>query len=190
MHPKHKRYSLSGVGEFFVPLLISDEEFNQYLETIKKEDDRGAVIISAALIDDLLRIMIERRCVKTFNTDKLFEMSGPFATTYAKSIFLRASGAIPERIYSDLTIMRRLRNKCAHTWKTFSIDSEIAHNYTSKLSSYANTLDTLNKIAAPDLPSVRSVFDFSVWMLLLSIATVGEDKLTASEEVERRENGA
>ncbi|MGP8250501.1 MAG: MltR family transcriptional regulator [Terracidiphilus sp.] len=89
------------------------EEFEKFLETLQKESDRGAVLISAALLDDLLE-----RCMHSFlldhsRVDQLLD-NGPLGSFGARILAAFALGMLSESEYQDCERVRKVRNSFAH----------------------------------------------------------------------------
>ena len=115
--------------------LIDLAEVHGFFDDFKKESDRSLVLMSAAILEDLL----EQRLRKIFNRGnsdvrrKLFEFNGPFSSFSAKIETLFCIGDLEARFRNDLHILRRLRNECAHNWNSFQLNSNIDIEFMSKM---------------------------------------------------------
>ncbi|QJB57470.1 hypothetical protein [Pseudodesulfovibrio sp. zrk46] len=93
---------------------------------LMQESDRGAFIVAAALLEDLLKTLLGRVVERKSNAAK------------AKTDFMRSAqsfhGAITsshildvidQDTYADLMLIKEIRNKVAHTFSHFIVDDEI-----------------------------------------------------------------
>ena len=90
------------------------KEFSAFVEALTKESDRGAVLISAALLEDLLE-----RCIRSFllddeRVDQLLCTSGPLGTLWARSIAALLLGILSETEFQECESVRKVRNAFAH----------------------------------------------------------------------------
>ena len=85
------------------------------------ESDRGAVIVAAALLEEELDQILEEAIRSNNVTEKyvksMFDLSGPLSSFSSKSLICFGFGFISKEIFDDLTKIRKLRNKFAHSSK-------------------------------------------------------------------------
>jgi DNA-binding MltR family transcriptional regulator len=83
------------------------------------ESDRGAVIVAAALleddIDEVLKKVIKGYNVSEKHIKAMFDLNGPLSSFSSKILVCYGFGLISKEIYDDLTKIRKLRNKFAHS---------------------------------------------------------------------------
>lgn len=83
------------------------------------ESDRGAVIVAAALLEDdlyeILKGVIQSYDISAKNIKDMFDLSGPLSSLSSKSLICYGFGFISKEIFDDLTKIRKLRNKFAHS---------------------------------------------------------------------------
>lgn len=95
-----------------------------------KESDRGAVLVGACILEEQLEKSFTRLFSERISTNRLqreiFDYSGPLGTFSAKIKLSYALGLISKETYSNLEIVRKLRNKVAHGKEPFSFSSESA----------------------------------------------------------------
>ena len=90
-------------------------EFNAFLQELNKESERGAALISAAMIEELLG-----RCLRSFLLDHgdveslLNGFNAPLGSFSARTLAAFASGLLSETEYRDCQTIRRVRNEFAH----------------------------------------------------------------------------
>jgi hypothetical protein len=100
---------------------------DMFLEEFKNESDRGAVLISLSYIDDLLRIIIQRRLVPVNEKkqDTLFDLpNSPIGTLSSKINLSYRLGLISEEFQMVLNKLREIRNESAHSFQVFSFTEE------------------------------------------------------------------
>lgn len=83
------------------------------------ESDRGAVIVAAALLEDdlkeILKEIVQRNGLSAKHIREMFDLSGPLSSFSSKALFSYGFGIISKEIFDDLTKIRKLRNKFAHS---------------------------------------------------------------------------
>jgi DNA-binding MltR family transcriptional regulator len=107
-------------------------EDSQDLERPKKkfdlidESDRGAAIVGAALLEDNLVSILKEKMLLDVMSQKqvkdIFDLSGPLSNFSAKISIAFAFGFIDKTTFDDLQIVRKLRNKFAHSSGNLSFD--------------------------------------------------------------------
>jgi hypothetical protein len=118
--------------------LDDDITQNIFINELRMESDRSAVIIAASYLDKLL----EKRLLKFFvkgNSDarnKLFDMNGPFSSSFSKIEALFCLGDIHLSARNDLHVLRKLRNHCAHKWNAFKLNKFVEKEFISKLKNH------------------------------------------------------
>ena len=100
--------------------------YGEYRTTIRKESDRGAVLVSATILDSSLEEVIKLRLLDTVSSaDKLFSgFSAPLSSFAAKIEIAFRLGIIAEETMDMLTVFRKLRNDCAHRVEYGSFDEQ------------------------------------------------------------------
>jgi hypothetical protein len=85
------------------------------IEELENQSDRAAAIILAAWVEEELLGAIKSKLEKDDSIfKKLFYNSGPLSSFSAKIDIAKALGIYDSEIYSDLNIIRRIRNEFAH----------------------------------------------------------------------------
>ncbi len=84
-----------------------------------EESDRGSVIVAAALLEDdlygLIKAVTQKNRLSRRHSDEMFDLNGPASSFSSKCLICYAFGLISKEIFEDLTQIRRLRNKFAHS---------------------------------------------------------------------------
>ena len=105
------------------------EEFPRVFESLRKESDRGCVLVVGALLENALEVQINARllpkAVKEKDSDELMSRSAnsPISSFSAKINLAYRLGIFPlheRKIYHHL---RELRNVCAHHIDTQNFDN-------------------------------------------------------------------
>lgn len=91
-------------------------EFRSLLEVVSKESDRGAVLVYASMLDELLRRSIQVRLVQHKDTPKLTDgFNAPLGSFGARTLAALALGVISDDEYEELQLIRKIRNDFAHS---------------------------------------------------------------------------
>lgn len=94
------------------------ERKNRKFELID-ESDRGAVIVAAALLEDdlneILKEIVQRNGLSAKYIKEMFDLNGPLSSFSSKILICYGFGIISKDIFDDLTKIRKLRNKFAHS---------------------------------------------------------------------------
>ena len=86
---------------------------------LAEESDRGAVIVAAAILEDDLAKVLETILVANDVPEKhrkeMFDVNGPLSSFSSKMLICYGFGLISRDVFDDLTKIRRLRNRFAHS---------------------------------------------------------------------------
>lgn len=115
--------------------IINKMEFNpENIANINKdplmrESDRGCVLIRSSDIENLLTQILEDYINETSdlsNNDKklLFDFTGPLGTFSSKILLTKALGLLDSDLYEDISTVRVLRNRAAHSDSDFSLSEK------------------------------------------------------------------
>lgn len=107
-----------------VGVLLKKMDF--FESEIKNTTDRACVIVAAAYIDDLLRMLLESFMTqgsKADNTD-LFDSNGPLSTFSSKIKLSYRLGLISQYEFQRIEWVRKIRNKFAHQVLVNSLDDD------------------------------------------------------------------
>lgn len=101
------------------------KEIIAFRTSILDETDRGAVLMSAAFLDDKLKQLIEKRLVADKKMSKrAFDFNGPLGTFSSRIDFSYLIGILPKNAQKDLHIIRAIRNQFAHHASPLSYEDE------------------------------------------------------------------
>src|SRR5689334_4681663 len=98
---------------------LKTEEVTAMVETLDGESDRAFVLILAANLDEMLRMLLRNYFLDNEKEkgflDKIFENEGPLSSFSSRIRLAFALGFINQELYHDLQIVRDIRNKFAHS---------------------------------------------------------------------------
>lgn len=90
-------------------------EFKVFLDELHRESDRGAVLISCSMIDELLARSIRAYLIDAPATRELLDgFNAPIGSLAARTKLALALGLIDERIATECDVLRKVRNEFAH----------------------------------------------------------------------------
>lgn len=140
------------------------KDFMGYLYGLNNESERGLVLITAAMLDDLLEQTIGAFLISGADHKKLFEgASSPLSSFSAKCEIAYSLALISEREYSEIQTIRKLRNKFAHSF-TGSFEDQSIKDMCSNLS-YAIQQEAVDQVAVhakiDDLKKVNTRMQFT-----------------------------
>jgi len=113
---------------------INSETFKIYQGTLGVESDRGCVLITVAILDDLFyAFALEKFAHGTTSVlGHLFEPPlGYLSGFMAKTDLLFALGVLTKDMHRDIVKINQLRNSCAHSVEPFQFTKEIYDSYIS-----------------------------------------------------------
>jgi hypothetical protein len=100
------------------------EDFNRFIDDIRKESDRAAVIIAAAKIDLLLYQLIMKFLLPSpTSRDDLLDNDTALGTFSARINFVYRAGLLSAEYTRALHLLRRIRNDFAHEPSNASLNS-------------------------------------------------------------------
>jgi mannitol operon repressor len=143
------------------PLSVSHphlSEFERYLAMLRKESDRGAVLISCSMIDELLRRTIRAYMTGEGLADELMNGgNAPVGSFYSRTKLAAALGLINGRIATECDTIRKIRNEFAHAVECTFDDAKVVA-LTKKLT-----------FSMPDEMPARSRFDTGAVPVILML---------------------
>jgi mannitol operon repressor len=89
--------------------------FKRFLDELNKETERGAALISSAMIDELLNRTILAYLVEHERSESLLTgFNAPLGTFSARIVAAFSLGLLSESEYRECEIIRKIRNAFAH----------------------------------------------------------------------------
>lgn len=99
-------------------------EFFPFLHDLRYESDRGAVLICASYVEELLQEILRGFFLAQSETDKLLEgFNAPLGSLSARNTASYCCGLISEREFKEVNTLRKIRNEFAHN-KTASFENQ------------------------------------------------------------------
>jgi hypothetical protein len=100
------------------------DQVTAVLQELEKQTDRGAGIIAAAVLEEILEIVLRKRLLKLSNrhADELFGPMKALSSFSAKIEIGFALGLFSEAGYRHLNVIRDVRNKFAHRIAALTFD--------------------------------------------------------------------
>jgi mannitol operon repressor len=96
-------------------LLSTAEDLAKFVDELKRETDRGLPLVAAALIDDRLTESLRSFFCELPNASKLLdEGNAPLGSFSSKTEACYALGLIDEFEYTEIGLIRKVRNEFAH----------------------------------------------------------------------------
>ena len=95
----------------------------KFLDGFYKESDRGAVLMAASVLDEVLSSMIQAFLTDTPESKKLVEdFNAPLGTFSSRVMAAYAMGLIEEQEYIEVEAIRKIRNLFGHSWDGIDFD--------------------------------------------------------------------
>lgn len=96
-----------------LPALNSDVA--RLVADLKKETDRGAALLGAAFLDDVLDLMLQSAFVNDSEAvNKILGPGRPLESFGARAHLAYCMGLLGEDVYADINLIREIRNDFAH----------------------------------------------------------------------------
>jgi DNA-binding MltR family transcriptional regulator len=147
---------------------------------INAQTDRGAAIIAAAILDDALEDALRTRLILTASlSDRIFSSeNGPLARFSAKIDIAAATGLLPKEMCDGIHLVRRIRNKFAHSIEPLKFADQ-------EISAWAKSLHVgIDKIDKVDDIRLRfTLFSVGTVIALLLFAKVPALKIVPVKEL-------
>lgn len=149
-------------------------ESGHFLEAFKLESDRGAAIIAAAYLEEILKQILDAYLADVKCSDEILSgFNAPFGSFSAKIKTTYSLGFLEDKEFSTINTIRQIRNKFAHSWKGVSFQSQSIIDLCKKLSNCGH--ETLDKATYS-----RDRFNMNVAILyidlLFRIETIRKNK--------------
>lgn len=148
-------------------------KLNSYLDSL---DERGLILSLSAFSEDSLGVILSNFMLDNKVSKQLLEgFNSPLGTFSSRIKACYSLGLITEKQYSDLEILRKIRNKFSHTWEKVSFSDKDISQQISKLN-YSN-LDF--EFPDSELKKVRS----SISSLLIELRVISSQIVEKNQKV-------
>jgi hypothetical protein len=148
----------------------SGEDIVRCVKELSTDGERGAAVLSSALLEDLTRLAIVTKMVDLTpeEHDRLFVGAGPLSSFSTKIQIAYALGLIGRRTRHDLDAIREIRNAFAHT------NLEIGFE-TPEVAAQCNGLHCLSALDEPEdiakASTPRKKFEAATKILMLHLVS-------------------
>lgn len=91
------------------------KDFNDYINELKKESDRGLILVGTSFIDQKLKKSLEAFCINHKSSERLIsDRNAPLGTFSSRVDACLSLGLIDEFEHSEISLLRKIRNEFAH----------------------------------------------------------------------------
>ncbi|MEZ9231361.1 hypothetical protein AB4259_09790 [Vibrio amylolyticus] len=146
---------------------MNKEEFGEFVTLIFEESDRASVIVGSSYIDDTLLEILKAK-LPNLNSD-CFDFNGPLGTFSSRIIMAYGLGVYSVEIKSQIDILRRIRNSCAHD----KVVNFTSNSTTSRIDDMAKPFATqsswLNLVSEAEEQYGKSNYDTKLRLLMALI---------------------
>jgi DNA-binding MltR family transcriptional regulator len=100
----------------------------KFAQEYARESDRGAVLTTIAILDQSVTarlVDLLSRGSKEARDRLLQPPLGAVSGFMAKVDLCHCLGILPQALYHDIRLVNKLRNRCAHDWREFTINEEV-----------------------------------------------------------------
>lgn len=101
-----------------------------FVAALEGESDRGAIILAATMIDDRLKIALQKRMpnINSVEADRIFGIDG-IAGSFANRLKLaQALDIIDRPTRQFIELIRAMRNACAHSRQVLTFSTPVIRN--------------------------------------------------------------
>jgi hypothetical protein len=170
---------------------FSKEFYDRFRKQMRKESDRGCVLIVSGIIDSILKKRLLKKCTQgnVASREKLFTVGGPFHSFAPKLEWLFCTNELSRSLRDDLHIVRRLRNQCAHNWEDFVFDKNIENLFLVRMNVYSWIKSTKDFILSKEEKQMTHVVEIEprlqfIFLASILISTLNAVNLKSVESIE------
>ncbi|WLA61409.1 DUF4145 domain-containing protein [Bradyrhizobium diazoefficiens] len=144
------------------------EQITSAVKEIQEQTDRGSAIVGAAMMEEMLTIVLQKRMTDMNRThyDAFFGQNGPGSTLSNKIELFYAFGLCNEPLYKAMHDIRSIRNRFAHRIEPLTFGDP----------SIAELVDNLSSVPF-DAPNRRQKFTGLLTLILSLIFATGTDDI-------------
>jgi hypothetical protein len=97
---------------------------SHFLDSLNKESDRGAALVAASMVDEVILNLLRASLIECTQADELLTgFHAPLGTFSARILAAYSLGLIEKREMQEAQIIRKIRNEFGHAWDRLSFDS-------------------------------------------------------------------
>ena len=109
------------------------DELAAFTREFKKESDRGAVLVAASRLDEVLMRLLSAYFRDSKAAQELLDGYNPLSTFAARASTAHALSLIEDHEFREITLIRKIRIEFAHKWRDIGFGSEKIMSYCSGL---------------------------------------------------------
>jgi hypothetical protein len=99
------------------------ETLGFFLSEFNKETDRGAALVAASMLDERLKQILNAYFVEHKESERLLSgFNAPLGTFSARASIALALGLIQENEFTEISLIRKIRNEYGHDWQPKSFE--------------------------------------------------------------------
>jgi hypothetical protein len=144
---------------------------------LKKESDRAAAVLAASFLETQLETLLKKVLINHKDRDLMFGAFAPLGSFSAKISVAFLIGLIPEDIYKDLNVIRKIRNEFAHKYDTLAFDLSPVKDWVDNfefvkwfLHSLPLAIKPISKDESYDIQNrLRRRFELAVGMIMVTL---------------------
>ena len=114
-------------------------KWNEMVIVFHSESDRGAAILAGSFVEHYLGLFLRSKTKDEKIAEELFGGMGPLATFSQRIAVAYAFGFIDQKQYTDLGLIRKIRNYFAHHPLQGTFQAEEIQNRASNLSTFKDS---------------------------------------------------
>lgn len=157
---------------------LSNDEFVAALNVFRKESDRAAAIMGAALVENALIEALKSVIENDEDPEAIFyDRGAPFGTLKNKTVVVYALGLCDKKLANDIDLIRLIRNQFSHALKPIDFQHRDIAATCKELSPYAPLKLYEGPKPDPKLPRFR--FESActgIWIILMKKAAEIREK--------------
>lgn len=164
------------------------ENMETFYYQMENESDRGAVIVSAALIDEILLEILKKRLLPSPkpDNDELFK-NGSLTDFGARVHLAYRIGLIRKQVKESLLRIARIRNAFAHISDHEGFDNQTTQDHIRELAKFNwDVLQPMSEVLQVNNKSINALIERTGWRSFtqLAFASVATGLALALETVE------
>lgn len=139
------------------------ERLGSFLATLNQESDRGSALVTASILDELIKEILQAFLVQSRTSKELLDgFNAPLGSFSARVAAAYALGLIEKHEFEEINLVRKIRNEFGHSWSSISFE-------TPPVCDYASQLPWLGPLEHETGASHRSRFNFAIAILLTDL---------------------
>lgn len=152
-------------------------ELGRFAAEFNSESDRGAVLVAASRIDEILKSVLVAFLRGTNSASELLEGFNALSAFSARASACHALGLIDDAEFADITLIRKIRNAFSHEWKD-------VHFGNQKIAALVANLPWRGPAEFEEGAKPRSRFGAAVMLLITDL--LWRERLVDREKIEHR----